>query len=521
MVNKSHKYKNLHIMETLFSGAFTIVIAVVIGAVSLISYFAAARELERNLSMYQQALLAELNKQIGLQRNTIEQISLSALRNIRIISYNLSHKNAYERRQSHQDLEYYLANITYSAPIIHSVYMYMDPPAGASLLNAVHFYDIQLLKEYGWYSHVENTEFTWIGERVIQSNQNDLRVIGFARKISDSWPYNGVMIFNVKISDIEQFINAGGKQQRMLFDADNRLIASVGMKNIDDDSFALMIGEILDNREGYSAARSNRKYLTVYDTDPSGWTLLEITAWNDIMRGSRRLVFLLIIIGLMAIIAASFLVFQLKQQYRQRNAAEMKTLQAMINPHFLYNTLDQINWMAIDAGQADISKALSLIGKMFRIGLSHGDAMISVEDEITHVRCYLELQKLRWKDRLEYTLTCEPGLAACQIPRLIIQPIVENSIIHGFHNRGGGNIDISFSQERDDLVILIRDDGIGIAPNWQEQILKRNTGQKKNAGGYGLQNVIKRIEILYQKTDCVHIEGIAGKGTTVTLRFPI
>jgi two-component system sensor histidine kinase YesM len=282
-----------------------------------------------------------------------------------------------------------------------------------------------------------------------------------------------------------------------------------------------MIGEILDNRAGYSTARSNRKYLTVYDTDPSGWTLLEITAWKDIMRGSRRLVFLLIIIGLMAIIAASFLVFQLKQQYRQRNTAEMKTLQAMINPHFLYNTLDQINWMAIEAGQTGISKALSLMGKMFRIGLSRGDATISVEEEITHVRCYLELQKLRWKDRLEYTITCDPGLTAFQIPRLIIQPIVENSIIHGFHNRGCGNIDIVFFQERDDLVILIRDNGIGIAPNWQEQILKRNMGQKKNAGGYGLQNVIKRIEILCQKTNSVHIEGLAGKGTTVTLRFPL
>jgi two-component system sensor histidine kinase YesM len=523
MVNKNHKYKKtLHTAETLFSGAFTIVIAVVIGALSLISYFAAARELERNLSMYQQALLAELNKQISLQRNTIEQISLSALRNIRIISYDLNHKNAYERRQSHQDLEYYLANITYSAPIIHSIYMYMDPPAMASLLNAVHFYDIQLLKEYGWYAHIENTEFTWISERVIQSNQNDLRVIGFARKITDSWPYNGVMIFNVKISDIEQLLNAGGKQQRMLFDSDNKLIASVGIKNADDDSFAAMIGEILDNRNGYSAAaRSNRKYLTVYDTDPSGWTLLEITLWEDIMRGSRRLVFLLVIIGLMAIIAASFLVFQLKQQYRQHNTAEMKTLQAMINPHFLYNTLDQINWMAIDAGQADISKALSLVGKMFRIGLSHGEALSSVEDEIAHVSCYLELQKLRWKDRLEYTITCDPCLAACQIPRLIIQPIVENSIIHGFHNRGNGNIDISFSEKHDDLVILIRDNGIGIAPDWQEQILKRNMSQKKNVGGYGLQNVIKRIEILCQKTDSVHIQGVAGKGTTVTLRFPL
>jgi two-component system sensor histidine kinase YesM len=329
------------------------------------------------------------------------------------------------------------------------------------------------------------------------------------------------MIFNVRISDIEQFINTGGEQRRMLFDGDKKLIASVGMKNIDDDSLAATIGGILNNRDGYPTTRSNRKYLTVYDTDPSGWTLLEITPWKDIRRGSRRLVFLLIIIGLMAITAASFLVFQLKQQYHQRNAAEMKTLQAMINPHFLYNTLDQINWMAIDAGQADISRALSLMGKMFRIGLSHGEALIPVEEEIAHVNCYLELQKLRWKDRLEYTITCDPLLGSCQIPRLIIQPFVENSIIHGFHNRGGGRIDILFFREHEDLVILIKDNGIGIAPGWRERVLSRNRGSEKNAGGYGLQNVIKRIEILYQKTDSVLIEGAVGEGTTVTLRFPL
>jgi two-component system sensor histidine kinase YesM len=259
----------------------------------------------------------------------------------------------------------------------------------------------------------------------------------------------------------------------------------------------------------------------VYDTDPSGWTLLEITSWQDIMRGSHRLLFLLIVIGIMATTVTSFLVFQLKQQYRQRSVAEMKSLQAMINPHFLYNTLDQINWMAIDAGQTGISKALSLMGKMFRIGLSHGEALISIEEEIVHVTCYLELQKLRWKDRLEYTIACEPDLGSCLIPRLIIQPFVENSIIHGFHNRSGGRIDILFFREREDLVIRIRDNGIGIAPDWREWMLKRNRRQKKKAGGYGLQNVIKRIEIFCQKADPVLIEGVTGKGTAVTLRFPL
>jgi two-component system sensor histidine kinase YesM len=522
MAYKNRKRGSHTAMETLFSGAFTIVIAVVIAAVSCICYFAATRELERNLSTYQQALLAELNKQINLQRNAIEQISLSALRNIRIISYNLSQKNAYERRQSHQDLEYYLANITYSTPMIHSVYMYMDPPAGASLLNAVHFYDIKLLEEYSWYPRIKDTEFAWIGEHTIQNSQSDLRVMGFARKITDSWPYNGVMIFNVRISDVEYLINTGGERRRILFNADNSPIASVGMESIDDRSLSAVIDEILDNtRRTVSAARSNGKYLMVYDTDPSGWTLLEITSWKDIMRGSRRLVFLLVIIGLTAIIAVSFLLFQLKQQYRQRNTAEIRTLQAMINPHFLYNTLDQINWMAIEAGQAGISTALALMGKMFRIGLSRGEALISVEQEIAHVSCYLELQKLRWKDRLEYTISCEPALDACQIPRLIMQPFVENSIIHGFHHRDSGKLSLSFFREHNEIVIVIRDNGIGIAPGWRGRILNRNNTRKKNAGGYGLLNVLKRIEILYQKTDCVHIEGIAGEGTTVTLRLPL
>jgi two-component system sensor histidine kinase YesM len=523
-------------IETFFSGAFTIIIVLVTVAVSFLCYLAVKHELEQTTSMYQQALLSEINKQLDLQRNAIEQLSLSALRNIRIISNNLRQKNAYERRQSHTDIEYYLANITYSAPVIHSICMYMDPPAGPSLLNAVHFYDIKLLEDYGWYNQresnqIDDGDFFWTGAHTVQGSQGDIQVIGFARKISDCWPYNGMMIFNLKVSDIKGFIGTGGmsgtggairsayaeqSRTRMLFSPDKAIVASVGQQGADLNALLHDIVTEPSSTE-VSGTRSNSKYLMVYDTSDSGWTLLEITAWNDIMRGNRRLVIMLTAIGLVAIAAASFLVFQLKTQYRKHNAAEMKALQAMINPHFLYNTLDQINWMAIEAGQNDISTALSLMGKMFRIGLSHGEALISIEHEIAHVSYYLELQKLRWKKRLEYHISIEPESAQDLIPRLILQPFVENSIIHGFHHRDRGMISLTIFKRNGTVVIVIHDNGVGIRPDWQAQTRIRKT----NAGGYGLRNVIKRVELFSQRSDCVTIEGSPGNGTTVTLRLPV
>lgn len=308
--------------------------------------------------------------------------------------------------------------------------------------------------------------------------------------------------------------------------------------------------------------------LLVWSRSPSNWVLVEITPWKDIVNGSVKLALILLSVGLIFIVIVSFftlylsrqftkpikllvrqmkrlpseslitdlptdycnefgylfdgyrkqierieeLMQSLKSQNKRQRDAEIQALQAMINPHFLYNTLDQLNWMAIDSGQEKISEVLSLMGKMFRIGLSNGEKIISIEDEITHVECYLKIQQIRWGYRLSVEISVDQDIKAFYIPRLTLQPFVENAIIHGFHGRKTGAIRISVHKQNQDIKIEIRDNGVGIRSDWK--------APKKKTGGYGLCNVFKRMRAYFSPPYGVDISGIDGEGTRVIILLP-
>jgi two-component system sensor histidine kinase YesM len=176
----------------------------------------------------------------------------------------------------------------------------------------------------------------------------------------------------------------------------------------------------------------------------------------------------------------------LQRRYEQQRKAEIKALQANINPHFLYNMLDQLNWMAIEAGQNELSRILELMGQMFRIGLSNGDSFITVEKELEHITCYLEIQQLRWGEGLDYSIEVLPEVLELYIPKLTLQPFVENSIVHGFNTRLAGNVQIQISRQEERLQIVLLDDGIGLKQGAENP-------KKRHTGGYGLRNVKDRI----------------------------
>ena len=186
----------------------------------------------------------------------------------------------------------------------------------------------------------------------------------------------------------------------------------------------------------------------------------------------------------------------------------------MINPHFLYNTLDQLNWIAIDSGQEKISTIVSLMGKMFRIGLSNGETVIPIRDELTHVECYLQIQKIRWGERLTYAIDAEEELKELYISRLTIQPFVENAFIHGFHGRRTGEIRIALTCKGTDLEISITDNGVGLQPGWE-------LPKPRKTGGYGVRNVMDRIAAYFGQPYGVTMRDRQEGGTEVVLLLPI
>jgi len=207
--------------------------------------------------------------------------------------------------------------------------------------------------------------------------------------------------------------------------------------------------------------------------------------------------------------------------------AELKTLQAQINPHFLYNTLDTIVWMA-EANKTDqVIDIVRAFSSFFRIALSKGKDWISISQEIEHVRSYLAIQRIRYRDILNYKIEVDDDLLDGTILKLTLQPLVENALYHGIKNkRGGGTIVVRAQRIGSDLVRLeVQDDGVGFTPRKLAQIrstLDDESGEiSLPEGGFGLENVNKRIKLYYGREYGLYIQSEYQGGTQVVARIPL
>ncbi|HCD43003.1 MAG TPA: sensor histidine kinase [Lachnoclostridium sp.] len=215
----------------------------------------------------------------------------------------------------------------------------------------------------------------------------------------------------------------------------------------------------------------------------------------------------------------------IRQVYQEKIAqknAEVQALQAQINPHFLYNTLDSINWMLIDRGEYDISDIILSLAGLMRYSIEDENAFVPLEKEIGYVQCYLKIQKNRLEERLEYDLETEENLADEQVPKLILQPIVENAITHGIEPRNRkGMIRILIKDLGDEMLISVEDNGIGMTLK-QLNHLRDEVPDIEREGhtGIGVRNVNRRIRLHYGEAYGISIESTYGKGTIVSLRIP-
>lgn len=210
-------------------------------------------------------------------------------------------------------------------------------------------------------------------------------------------------------------------------------------------------------------------------------------------------------------------------EQENKRTAEMKSLQEQIKPHFLYNTLDTISWMARDYDAEDIVRLVDALTNMFRIGLSHGKDIITVKEEITHVSNYLYIQKIRYKDKLNYVIHVDESLYAIEVPKLILQPLVENAIYHGVKAKRGGTITITGVPEGENLVFTVQDNGAGMPQEKVEELNRRMSersvlDEKKS---FGLFYIRERIQLCYGKGYGVHVESTLGEGTRVTITLPL
>jgi len=214
---------------------------------------------------------------------------------------------------------------------------------------------------------------------------------------------------------------------------------------------------------------------------------------------------------------------QIDKSYKQeiaRQNAEMKALQSQINPHFLYNTLDSINWMLLERGDDDISKVVISLGKLMQYSIGKSSAIVCLKDEYQNIHNYLLLQKNRIEDKLNYRLLSNPEFENFPIPKLILQPLVENSIIHGIiPSKNPGTIRISTDAVISGLMITIEDNGIGMDEEELKHFMALCYNEDINQN-IGVHNVMKRLFLFYGKDVEINVTSKKGKGTCIQLILP-
>ena len=204
--------------------------------------------------------------------------------------------------------------------------------------------------------------------------------------------------------------------------------------------------------------------------------------------------------------------------------SELDVLQAQINPHFLYNTLDSLYWRALDADAEEIGEDILALSQLFRLVLNRGNSIVTVRSEAELLERYLHIQKMRFGERLDYKILINDLILEEEIPKLILQPFVENAIVHGFE-KGNTKFYLSVTGELENgrMIFYVRDTGVGmskeqVAVIWEEADARNYASQR--IGKYAIKNVRERLELTYENDFKLQIESEKGKGTTVMISIP-
>lgn len=561
-------FKTLRIDVVFFFG-FALIVTVLVGMIVWFSYSNGSKEIASNTSYYQQKLLIELHKKLNTNLEDIEQSSNTAAQNLDDQYEEMLGGTAYDQVRGQASIRSQLNNYVFGMPILQSIHVYSDLTSSYNVQDFVQFLPIGQMEHEGWYEDLRNSDYAWLSERTIKTNTGDTSVISFARKVYNRFNRSfAVMVFNVRVPAFQSLIATEDNRSNLaLLDATGKLITSTGDASFFQQHEAQIQAQLDSQTNG--AKRTGDEFLVWSSSLDSQWSLVEVTSWSQITAGSLNQTKVILALGIVTIIMilllAVFLsrqfvkpiglllkamsnfslskrtpmpndyknefgrLFQgyekltyrieelyesLEHQYERQREAEIKALQMMINPHFLYNSLDQVNWMAIEAEQPRISSMLSHLGQFFRLALSNSDSLVPLSEELAHIESYLQFQKIRWEDRLEYHFIVTDEIKSLFVPKIILQPFVENAFIHGFHGKQRASLTIAIKILEEGLLqITIMDNGRQLQENWMEK--------RSAKGGYGLRNVRERITAMFGGKYGFSLGNSMEGGTEAVLNLPV
>lgn len=420
------------------------------------------------------------------------------------------------------------------------------------------------------------------GRSVLVNNINDADTIQMIKMVKDLQTYKpiGYIRFGLKRNYIEKMaknINFGSDGGVVIFDENLNKISGIAHDSV--------LSKLLKEKPSignFSYSEGKNEYTAVHiHSDSTGWTtvgVIPLRYINKDLAGIQYLTVIIIVLTIIIGVTVSVIIAQslilplentvnalekfsrgdfavrlkenrcdeigklnrifnkaikeineLMQKVTQseilNKEMEFKTLQSQMNPHFLYNTLDAINWLAFKEKQTEICNLVAAISSLIRASISNKKSIITIEHELDYVKNYIYIQHIRYKDRFDTIYDIDESLLKQAVPKLIIQPIVENAIIHGIENSKNKNLlYISVKCENECIIIIVKDTGIGMTDEKVSELLKEplNTegDEQKAHTNLGLYAVHKRIQLMYGDLYGITVHSQAGEGTTVTLHIP-
>ncbi|MED4533171.1 sensor histidine kinase [Metabacillus fastidiosus] len=398
-------------------------------------------------------------------------------------------------------------------------------------------------------------------------------VISISREIKNAKGKNiGVLLIDIEYKVIEDYLSNAdlGKQGFSFIINDNsEVVYHTDPSYFGNSAKRKTLENIVKNKDVYDARENTLTH--IYYLKNADWTLAGVSSQDSLQAIKRQLIetFLLVGIVLLAIAAFSVAVFagritapfqklekamqeiedglsevtidekgcyeaqslakhfnimiykikklmqEITEKEKRLRSSEISALHSQINPHFLYNTLDTIVWMAEFNNSEKVIEMTKALAQFFRLSLSGGNELTTVENELDHVRQYLFIQKERYGDKLNYTIECDESLLKIQIPKIILQPIVENALYHGIRGLSRqGYIEISAKKSGENLLFTVKDNGEGFD---LKQLDVKHANKRMKLGGVGIKNVDERIKLYYGNDYGIMIDSAIDKGTTVMI----
>jgi two-component system sensor histidine kinase YesM len=567
-------------IQSNIAAAFAVLILLTAVVISVSAYQLSAISARKTAEEYTAELIKQLNANIQTYITNMENISLLVMNNRNVKEYLSSPdpKNTEEIAEFFQSISVSRKDIS-SINLFEAAGNWVSNRKNAALNPNVTVKELSWYQR----AAESDGEIVISSSHVQPIFQDEYRwVVSLSREIR--WPGSngtmGILLVDMNFSvlnDMFDQIDLGNRGYVFIVDSSGNMVYHPQQQLIYSNLKEERIDEVLSNRTGsfVTDEGSQSRMYSIQNTG-FGWKIVGVSYLNELVsnKGDMQISFLLL--GVVSLILAlgvsiflsrklsrpiqqlqehmkevekgnfdiqvpmdstreigrlartfNMMVLQIKELMSQvvkeqefKRKSELSALQAQINPHFLYNTLDSIIWMAEAKKSEEVVLMTSALARLFRSSISKGKELVAIHTEVEHITNYLTIQQMRYKDKLDFHIEVSPDILQYQTLKIILQPLVENAIYHGIKNKPGiGVITIQGREKAGEIVFRVSDNGIGMEQSMVKTILGKKQDPTKRRG-MGVVNVHERIQLFFGEAYGLSYESEQDKGTTVTVLIP-